>query len=725
MEDFVLTDQEFDKLWAEIWDGVPVAKDPNDEDLRDILEEVDPIVQQVPIAARRDDWLPQPSVYREGRRTPLINRYVITPEMLGVREGGLIKDTKFQEALDRIVADHPAETNQYQITIGRDLDTGFEWRAGEFFRGTTAVWWDPRKLYPKEGINFEVADLAERMLDTGVDVLIIRVKDAPRVAGAYDPHNDCVLRCFRSVKNHLKSNAQIKQRLGLERDDMIPITYLPAIEKLFRVSASIPGVYTTRISDATHHITLAWEDDHCERVESQPAGHIAYKSLEDLQLGVQYKSVVVYQQARAGADIHTYSRTSKGVRQKTHTGITGPQAIHAALAKKGVHLWKVEAGDIADRYDELIAEIEGWAKHYNPDIGPLNVAPCGSWTNVGMRILQSTLTKPLRCPTPAEGDFLDRARLGALCWALDQTEHGPAASYDIKSAYPYVFGQNTFPTAPGTLRYIDESEFADLRQRYDEAQGSAKYSVAASIPYGLYTVEVNKADLNVDGLAPRFRHSRDGIYPHTDLKAMLHHGVPFTIKGDAMTWTKDELTLKAFNTFTSRLSTARTYAKRRGEKGRSYKSAMNNLVGCLGWRDTRTLIVAPDDNGCYHVPADADVQWMEERRDGKCKFRVTSIARGKYPTTAAYLPIFAWAFARQRLNALMDIAGREHVLRIQTDSMVVTPEGEARLLAHKSAVSDKLGSLHLEWSADRVEIVHCNKLRAWRDGKVVKTVGRW
>lgn len=280
---------------------------------------------------------------------------------------------------------------------------------------------------------------------------------------------------------------------------------------------------------------------------------------------------------------------------------------------------------------------------------------------------------------------------------------------DVNSMYPYVMHEGVFPTCLLTFRKYNAPD--DLRDFIDQG-----YSVVARVKVvtddPVFPVKIRGNLIFPIGEFVTHLSTPELVYAFKRGNIAEVYEVAVFENG------------RIFRDYIDYFYGQRMAAKKRGDKVMDYlfKIMMNSLYGKFGqWSESWEKIADAD-------PSEISVQkfydlktkeYYEIKTFGGASFRKVSEgeAFNSFPAIAAHVT----AAARMQLWSYIEVAGRDHVYYMDTDSLFVDKPGYLAL--EKAGVLDpsKLGSLKLEEGPEPVFKVNAPKdyefMHTGKDGK--------
>lgn len=301
------------------------------------------------------------------------------------------------------------------------------------------------------------------------------------------------------------------------------------------------------------------------------------------------------------------------------------------------------------------------------------------------------LSHPLLCDDNADSHDLARAAYSGgrvECFRIGRLK-GPWTLYDVRSMYPYVMGRESYPTVlRGVYKRVNETELrlhlaqtavvAEVTLETDEPAYAIREAGRLLFPVGVFRATLTTPELSYALLAGHIvKIGRVAVYTCA----------PIFEK-----WVKDMYRL-------------RMEARARGDSMMEWhiRLLMNSLYGKFGQIMRRDVHVATSPDLMPRTWDEIDHETGERTRFRSFAGQIHRLEVGgeswwSHPAIAAHVT----AYARLHLWRLIREAGVRDVAYCDTDSLLVSERGSARLEGRW--VGDKLGLLQLEGRAEAVTI---------------------
>ena len=571
-----------------------------------------------------------------------------------------------------------------------DPDGGVIWRSGAWTRGTEPVYWDATVYYPVAGDDDELHDIAHHLDAVGVTQVAFVV--APVAVGT-DVYNDCLLYAVLDASRVKLRPATIKRRLGLKRDARVPFEHIADLEEMLKVRVNIVGEEPSR-APYTPYVDIIVESGHAlRRTATSNPGYLAH--IDDWP---QRRYPIL---ARRTIDGKWDTISASGIR----SGLL-VRDIQRLRAKKTLCVRTVpRKQSLTDAWQTFQARDQV----LNAMRPSMSTTPFDSDADYILWQFQRTLAHKLRLPTLDEDTYLRKALRGGLTFCRKGV-YDRVVEFDINAHYMAVLRNHAFPLAPGRM-LSGPAVGAALRSVQAEHRVVPTYSTRAKLAYGIYAARVlDKGKARLAGVALNVANR----YPHTDIKRCLAHDVPIEIlDGPHMLWTKEEVHRGIFTTFVRTWLQAR---KQFPDQVGVPKYFANLLTGVLG-KKAREYSRVPDDVDAVirdtHVFVDAT-----PLAAGRMLLETRDMTQPSF-VSAGHVYYWILAFGREAMNAVLDDAGRDNVLQVQTDGFLWRGSRDSLPPALAKRIGPAAGKLKVVCEGD-VEVTHTNRYRFTRTPPGVK-----
>ena len=331
----------------------------------------------------------------------------------------------------------------------------------------------------------------------------------PPVGGctSEDNHNDCLYRCLLLVygtrsrlPSSIKTPELLKQNLGLQRDNPVPINGIFNVEELAgTITINVSGDYTYKSKRK------------CKRVINLilTNGHYSIaKNPNRKKLTAWYsvpKIPLIYEKDGVKNTVTFYDGTNywKGTIAE----------LRKLKSNRWSGKWCLVNKNKTQSHEETLIQFNEECNSLlvkSKKIGlPIDLKLCCGSYKIAALWLFERLSQgvPANEPLdPIEAQWLLNAMKGGIIWA-DNNWKGYGRQYDYTSLYPYLLTKYFFP--------IGKGEFKTLQSIYYENRGQR------FIYYGLYQAEVEYQE----GMTKLFRYNSTNIYTHHDLTRATELGL--------------------------------------------------------------------------------------------------------------------------------------------------------------------------------------------------------
>jgi len=356
--------------------------------------------------------------------------------------------------------------------------------------------YDPRLYYEEERFNDRVYQFS-----------IIYV-DKPAEEGGNDPHNNCLWNCLLKAYNgkipHFTKPWKMKSRLGLERDDKIPVEKVKDLEDIIKCRINIIGDYEYQsVKEYSRKITIKLNNSHYTLMEGE--------ATKILTRGISKrgdKDIIVYRMDHENGKILTYGENGDGEITTDQLAENKNNPITAKYI-----LLKCNKNEISlkDFYEDFIKRAEEIKEITNEKI---DLFMCGGKYKLTALNLFHNMTRVIN-PDPidsVEAKWLTEAFVGGIEWCKAcELENG--YSFDVNSMYSYIMMSIQVP--------IRKGEFVKLEK------------IGDIIEYGIYRCAIHKSNNDIFDKLFRFHYNGYdkkkeilyGYYTHFDIKAAIKIGL--------------------------------------------------------------------------------------------------------------------------------------------------------------------------------------------------------
>jgi hypothetical protein len=558
--------------------------------------------------------------------------------------------------IKRLVKNFQEKYKNKNLTLMLSVNTPFGFRSSKPFN-----------------INEEAA-LVDDYEWTTTNSFLIYGWNSNNPVGGQSEKNDCLFQCIKQLCNiyrlpkGLKTDLDLKKTLGLKPYDKIPISYLPQVEKLYKININVTGdyIYTSAGKFKHQTINLTLINEHYEVVKDNLKSksllkHIPYK--EQLLVYIQYEPDRV--KCYDGNEIYYLTYEEYNKKDK----FNGEYVYLDELP--------IEKNDFVKDYHLFIEECEKLKEHSN---GRIDLAKSGfKIVNEALKCVHYSL---MSFNEPEEISILEeewyyRCFKGGLIFCENNKTIDYGYNYDKKSAYPSMLCNDhfTFPVKKG--------EFKKLNELPDVLQ------------YGIYKCFIKPCeDENINKL---FRFNTKNYYTHYDIqlarKLELNIQLILNEEANALLYTKD----RANGSMYFRQVVHSLYELK--TKSKIAKKILNAIWGALSQRNkikTTTTHEVNLSNGELVV----DIKELKEDF-----YKVAYLKNGKFfKHSYARLGCFLTSAVRKQMADII-YPVRENVFKCHTDSILSDKKLDLLL-------GDNLGDFVLEHEG-KCHIHHSSKSLEW------------
>lgn len=334
-------------------------------------------------------------------------------------------------------------------------------------------------------------DLYGAESDEVEEFIIYAWNTSPKKGGNSNTKNDCLfiallkalnLECIKETWN---TPAKFKKRLGLQRNDMVPMEKITDIEKALRININITGEHTYTSSNR-------WQRTANISLENE---HYTYKCLKTNELikSTSYKSQILVMYYYSDAETITMydGKNMKEINQREFFNLKHEVfGENAYVEAESIETLKEEHEEYLRKCSALKTETKGL----------IDYSTSGYSHKQAVLKLFHNKSKGIQDPEPLselETEWLLQTFKGGLIFG-EKCELRNAHAYDSNSAYSSIMRKSCFrfPVKQGDFTKI--TEFGDI------------------IPYGIYRCVIEQ---NTDYKMNRmFKFNHFNKYTHSDIK---------------------------------------------------------------------------------------------------------------------------------------------------------------------------------------------------------------
>jgi hypothetical protein len=514
-----------------------------------------------------------------------------------------------------------------------------------------------------EPINYFSLDDYEEMGEDPESYDAIRFQFIPfikKTKGGKDEHNDCFINClykyFKATKKFINP-ALLKESIGLERDDPIPITKIKEIEHYINENESIP--YAIFVSgDAEYNSTIK-TNKKIHIILSN--GHYMTEKTKTTRKNYDEKPIImvdyVDEEYQAFDGENNFVMSYEEYRTNRDKYMSSPYLI--VEKNYCMDMKKLCIEESYEKYLEMAQDMKEKSK------GQFNFYKTPTIKNCALNYFYD-ITKAIQ-PDPIqnnESNWINNASTHAVTYWENYT--GKIHVYDINSRYPHIMQKSIhhFPIKEGTWRNIEKID--------DKPE------------YGIYRCTINKLD---DKPYKFFVFNKKNYYTHLDVIVALKYELSVELICDGepnfLYYSKDCLIAGSylFGKYVKTLYELKT------EKVRGAKLLLNILWGALTETNTYKQVHQLTDTIDL-----TNTRITKLQSDGKIRINHVKSNENQFKTNYGRIKPFILAFGRSQF--FFSFRGWEHlVMRMHTDSLYLT-EVPPNMLPP----SDKIGCLKHEYS---------------------------
>jgi hypothetical protein len=489
---------------------------------------------------------------------------------------------------------------------------------------------------------------------------VIYFWNSKKTSGGNNPDNDCLFECilklcsiYRLPKD-LKTDKELKHKLGLKDNDKIDIIYIPKIEKLFKININITGdaIYTSSNKfNQTIHLTLI--NEHYEIVEGNLKSkdlirNIPFKEQKLIKVTLEKENVKCYD------GDNTFYITYEEYYEKKND-------FHG----DNVYLDKLPIDD----YHEFINECNLLKELTH---GKIDLSRSGyKIVNEALKCVHFSL---LSFNEPEELDLLEQNWIintfkGGLIFSDEDKTLHHAFLYDKISAYPSMLCDDhiSFPVKQGVFKSINE--------------------LPEILNYGIYRCIIERCDdENINKL---FRFNNKNYYTHFDINTARTLKLKINLikdeEANALLYLKDRLA----GSITFRQIVHELFELRK--KSKLAKLILNTIWGSLCERNKIKTSTVHGDVNLNNGELLIEMKPINKNNDNH---KISYLKHGKYfKHNYARFGVFLTSAVRKYMSELI-YPIKENVHRCHTDSILSTIK--LQYIPTKFNIGKSLGDFKLE-----------------------------
>ena len=521
------------------------------------------------------------------------------------------------------------------------------------------------------GLDFEDPDQYERIRFQFIPVRHVR-------AGGTDDHNDCLMKCImKYFKNSRKwiSPADLKQKLGLERDDKISIDLMGKVEEI--INGSDPSPYAIFVSGDAQYDSTIKSQKNIHLILSK--GHYSINKttlMKTTRQSYKERSVLIVDFVNGEYECYdgdeNFKMSINDFKDRCNNFFKDDKLL---VVNKDFTRESKLMDTIDEAYDYYIKLADELKKESD---GLFNMYKCPTIKNMALNHFYD-LTKAIQPEeiTNNEALWINNSSSHAITYF----EHfkGHVDVYDVNSHYPYILQitNNLFPIKNGEYKIIkfinDKPEF------------------------GIYHCNITKTELKPYKF---FVFNNKNYYTHLDIIMAQSYGLNIELIQDNqpnfLHYSKE--CLISGSTLFKRYNESLYPLKQKKIKGA--KLLLNVLWGAL--TESKIFKESYELNGNGGDLEGIDIKRLQSD-DTHLRIHHQRYTESKFRTNYGRIKPFVLAYGRSkmyfRFKKYEDI-----IVRMHTDSIYLKEKPN-----NLSEISDKLGCLKHEYSG-HVEINGLNKV---------------
>ena len=335
--------------------------------------------------------------------------------------------------------------------------------------------------------------------------------------GGQDKNNDCLMNCIKKCvqRGAAKLNAaELKNILGLERNDMIDIDKLPEVEKYInrQLGCKVGNQFS---------INVIGDYEYKSKIESNKVirltlsnNHYSLNSDEIKTQNTNFKEKPIMMfDTEDNEQYFIYDgETTQTITKDVFNKYKSFDSKYIMVKKQ--YCRKVKDLSIEDSYASFIDMAD---KLKEETKGRINLYRSGGFKQAALKYFFEINTAVQ--PDEIDDDnakWINEATHAALTYW--QPYHGNIHSYDINSHYPNVMRKNFnyFPVKDGEFKILSKDEFKKIIQE-------------PTPDYGIYRCIITKPDIKPYKF---FRTNKNNKYTHLDLACAVAYGLKIELVED-------------------------------------------------------------------------------------------------------------------------------------------------------------------------------------------------
>ena len=505
------------------------------------------------------------------------------------------------------------------------------------------------------------------------------IEQAAPAEGGADPQNDCLIKALQKSLGRHKNKyflipEELKEELGLKRDDLIPINRMSEVETYFNDKLKMRNDINSYSIFVTgdHHFTSSKNTNKKIHIILSNGHYTLDLTKIKLLHCKSFEEKPILMLDSVNGEFECYDGETKSVMTKEEKQIMdkNPLTQKYIMTLRGSLDKKLQGHSIEEAFENYIEMANSMKNHIG---GRYNFYKCGSAKKMALQAFYEA-TKAVQPDdiNHCEAKWINDASSGAIMhW---QAYKGKVNEYDVNSRYPHVMQKNQhyFPIKEGqylTLKEID----------------------VKNVEYGIYRCIITKTkDCKF------FRFNPKNTYTHLDVKVAIDYGLKIEMiqnnQPNFLHYSKDKIINGAylFKSFVDELYELKL------QKVKGAKQILNVLLG--GLCETNHTNHNYDHNDEMHINGS---EITNINFDGRMKIRCSYFDKPQFKTNWARIKPFVIAYGRELLYYKFR-KYEDDIVYVHTDGILLK-DGP-----HEIFLSDKLGGLKHEGTFD-VNIVDFNK----------------
>lgn len=471
----------------------------------------------------------------------------------------------------------------------------------------------------------------------------------PVRAGKDDNNNDClynsIMLCLGDYKKKFNITAEdFKTKLGVKREEKVPLTSLGQVEEIFKIRINCYGEYhfRSKIRDNNVHrhvINIEVNDEHVTPYQFNEESE--KRKRKQLLSNYHFKERdIIVKQNRQGL-VEFYD----GINKPQY--LSGQEFFSQILESHKYTVLDVNCDDIVKEYNDIIKSCKTLKR---ATLGRINLK---KGRTISSHILKKLCYNSygVAVPdsiTPHETEFIRNIQ-GGVMMAKEGIYEGELFEYDFNSFYANLMLNMNFPMKVGVDSTVKLSEV--LKEEF--------------VRYGIYNVKIDTSKTFY------LRQDVDNMYTHYDV--MLAKELNLKIESiDGSDNVKACLYPPEARELGQRIfqRTIDEFYALKLQKLPLIKFMLNSLWGALCEKAVQSIFFNVNDG--FELPSGASIESIQPVNIETEEFRVKYAKNGKlFKTDYARIGKFLTANGRVKLYHLLK--GRENsIIRIHTDGFIST-----------------------------------------------------